>query len=317
MRFSPEREQNNVRNEGYLLMLPELPIAAWEDTKTTLHMWMQIVGKVRLALSPQVNHWWEAPFYLTARGLTTSPIPYDAGVFEVDFDFIDHSLIIRTSAGATRAFALRPQSVAEFYREFLETLHALAIDVNIWPVPVEIPDPIPFEDDTLHASYDAEYANRFWRALLWADCGMKQFRGRFIGKHSPVHFFWGSFDLASTRFSGRRAPVRQWPPGLGRIMREAYSHEVSSVGFWPGGAGYEAAFYAYHTPEPAGYRTAAVQPSAAYFDANMGEYLLPYAAVRASATPDANLLAFLQSTYEAGATLAGWDRAELERETHD
>ena len=308
-------DKESVTNNGssMSLMLPELPIAAWKDTKATLHMWMQIVGKVRLALSPQVNHWWEVPFYLTARGMTTSPIPYGDGVFEVDFDFIDHSLLIRTSAGATRSFALRPQSVAEIYREFFETLHEIKIDVDIWPVPVEIPDPIPFEQDTRHASYDAEYAQRFWRVLLWTDGVMKQFRSSFIGKHSPVHFFWGGLDIASTRFSGRRAPEREWPPALAKIMREGYSHEVSSIGFWPGGAGQEAAFYAYHTPEPAGYQTAAVQPSAAHYHGDLGEYLLPYEAIRTSATPEADLLAFFQSTYEAGANAAGWNRTELER----
>jgi hypothetical protein len=295
------------------MTLSELSINQWEDTRATLHMWMQIVGKVRLELAPQVNHWWEVPFYLTSRGLTTSPIPYQGITFDVDIDFIDHTLLIRTSEGANRSLALRSQGVAEFYREFFETLHEIKIDVKIWPVPVEIPDPIPFEQDTQHASYNADYAHRFWRILTFSDQVFKEFRGRFIGKHSPVHFFWGSFDLASTRFSGRTAPEREWSPSLAKIMREAYSHEVSSVGFWPGGGGQEAAFYAYHTPEPEGYQLAKVQPEGAIYSGEMGEYLLQYETLRQSTTPRADLLAFLQSTYEAGATLAKWDRAALER----
>ncbi|MEO8398041.1 MAG: DUF5996 family protein [Chloroflexota bacterium] len=295
------------------MTLPELSIDQWEDTRATLHMWMQIVGKVRLELTPHLNHWWQVPFYLTSRGLTTSPIPYQGMTFDVDFDFIDHTLLIRTSEGATRSFALRPQTVAEFYREFFATLHEIKIDVTIWPVPVEIADPIPFEQDHQHASYDPDAVQRFWWVLCFADQVFKDFRGRFIGKNSPVHFFWGGLDLATTRFSGRSAPEREWPPSLTTIMREAYSHEVSSVGFWPGGAGQEAAFYAYHTPEPDGYKTAAVQPSAAFYSAALGEYLLPYSAIHRTGTPEADLLAFLQSTYEAGATLAQWDRAALER----
>jgi hypothetical protein len=293
--------------------LPELPFEAWKDTCTTLHMWSQIVGKVRLELTPMVNHWWQVPFYLTARGLTTSPIPYGDIVFEVDFDFIDHRLIIATSEGVIRTLALRPQSVADFYGEFMGTLHEMDIDVNIWAVPVEIPDPIPFEQDTQHASYDPEYVSRFWRVLLFTDRVLNQFRGRFIGKHSLVHFFWGGFDMASTRFCGRPAPEREWTPELAKIMREAYSQEVSSAGFWAGGVGQDAAFYAYHAPEPAGYKDAAVQPHAAFYHAQLGEYLLPYEVVRQSTTPEADLLAFLQSTYKAGATLANWDRAALER----
>jgi hypothetical protein len=295
--------------------LPELPFEAWKDTAATLHMWMQIVGKVRLELTPHVNHWWQVPFYLTARGMTTSPIPYGGGVFEIDFDFIDHRLFIATSRGAMRSLELRPQSVADFYTEFMGRLRAMGIDVKIWGVPVEIPDPIPFEQDTQHDSYDAEYVQRWWRVLLFGDRVLKEFRGRFTGKNSPVHFFWGGLDIATTRFSGRTAPEREWSPGLEKIMREAYSHEVSSVGFWAGSAQQDAAFYAYHTPEPTGYREAAVQPTGAYFDRRLGEYLLPYEAVRGSATPEADVLAFLQSTYEAGANLAGWDRASLERQS--
>jgi hypothetical protein len=293
--------------------LPELPYEAWKDTIATVHMWMQIVGKVRLELTPHVNHWWQVPFYLTARGMTTSPIPYGDGVFEIDFDFIDHRLIIATSRGAIRSLTLRPQSVADFYAEFTSRLRAMGIDVKIWGMPVEIPDPIPFEQDTGHAAYDADYVQRWWRALLFADRVLKAFRGRFTGKNSPVHFFWGGLDIATTRFSGRPAPEREWSPELAKIMREAYSHEVSSAGFWAGSAGQDAAFYAYHTPEPAGFREAKVQPKAAFYHAQLGEFVLPYEAVRHSKTPEADVLAFLQSSYEAGATLAGWERAALER----
>lgn len=295
--------------------LPELPFEAWKDTAATLHMWMQIIGKVRLELTPYVNHWWQVPFYLTARGMTTSPIPYREGSFEIDFDFIEHRLIIATSRGASRSLTLRPQSVADFYAEFMARLRAMGIDVKIWAMPVEIADPIPFEQDTEHASYDEDSVQRWWRALVFADKVLKAFRGRFIGKNSPVHFFWGAMDICTTRFSGRTAPAREWQPGLEKIMREAYSHEVSSAGFWAGGAGQDAAFYAYHTPEPAGFREAKGLPSAAYYHAQLGEFILPYEAVRRSATPEADVLAFLQSTYEAGATLAGWDRESLERQS--
>lgn len=292
--------------------LPELPYDAWKETASTLHMWMQIVGKVRLELMPYINQWWQVPFYLTARGMTTSPIPYGDGVFEIDFDFIDHRLIIATSRGAIHSLALRPQSVAEFYAEFMAQLRAMGIEVKIWGMPVEISDPIPFEQDAQHAAYDADYVHRWWRVLMFSDRLLKAFRGRFIGKNSPVHFFWGSMDIATTRFSGRAAPERQWAPGLAKIMREAYSQEVSSAGFWAGSAEQDAAFYAYHTPEPTGYREAKVQPAAASYNTQLGEYILPYEAVRQSNTPEADVLAFLQSTYEAGANLAGWDRAALE-----
>jgi hypothetical protein len=295
------------------MILPELPIGAWESTRATLHMWMQIVGKVRLELTPYVNHWWQVPFYLTARGMTTSPIPFDGGVFSIDFDFIDHRLLITTSEGANRIVPLTLRSVADFYAAFMATLAELNITITIYPVPVEIADPVPFAEDTQYGAYDAEYVHRFWRALLWTDQVFKQFRGRFIGKNSPVHFFWGAMDLATTRFSGRPAPEREWSPELAKIMREAYSHEVSSAGFWPGGSGQDAAFYAYHVPEPPGYREASVQPKAAYYSTALGEFLLPYEAVRKSKTPEADVLAFLQSTYEAGANTAQWDRAALER----
>ena len=295
------------------LLLPDLSVEGCEDTRATLHLWTQIVGKLRLALVPMINHWWQVPFYVSPRGLTTSAIPYESMIFEAEFDFIDHALHIRTSENTLRTIRLCPRSVADFYAEFMVALKALGIDVKIWGVPVEIPDPIPFEQDHTHASYDAEYVGRLWQALIFSDGVLKEFRGRFIGKHSPVHFFWGGFDLASTRFSGRPAPERQWQPGLEKIMREAYSHEVSSVGFWAGDANYPPLFYAYHTPEPEGYRTSDVQPSGAYFHEQLGEFVLMYDELRQSDDPKRDLLAFLQTTYEAGATRANWDRKALER----
>jgi hypothetical protein len=279
-------------------------------------MWTQIVGKIRLTLSPLENHWWNSVLYVTSRGLATSPIPYGTRTFEIDFDFIDHRLLIQTSDGIVRSLALEPRSVADFYRELMDTLHSLAIEVQIHAKPDEVADPIPFAEDNKHASYDGEYANRFWRILVQTDRVFKQFRSRFIGKCSPVHFFWGSFDLAVTRFSGRPAPLHPGGiPGLpDRITREAYSHEVSSAGFWPGGAGAEGGpfFYSYAYPSPPGFADARVAPEAARFDAALGEFVLDYDAVRTAADPDATLLAFLQSTYAAAADLAGWDRAALE-----
>ena len=244
---------------------PELPIKEWQATRDTLHMWTQIVGKIRLKLSPQVNHWWEVPLYVTARGLTTSPIPYDGGVFEIQFDFIEHRLVIQTSAGPRKRFRWRRSSVADFYEEVMAALHALGIAVKIWTMPVGGSQADPFEQDRVHASYDPEYANRFWRILVSADTVFKEFRGRFIGKCSPVHFFWGSFDLAVTRFSGRRAPER---PGADVITREAYSHEVISVGFWPGTGDTDAVFYSYAAPEPPGFAEAPVAVPAARFTAS-------------------------------------------------
>jgi len=289
---------------------PELPLAKWQDTYATLHMWTQIVGKVRLALAPVVNHWWEVPLYVSARGLTTSPIPYAAGIFEMEFDFIEHLLRTETSRGETEIIELQPRTVADFYRETMETLHGLGINVKIWPMPVEIPNPIRFDEDTTHKSYDPEYANRFWRVLIAADTIFKEFRARFIGKDSPVHFFWGSFDLAVTRFSGRRAPER---PDADKITKEAYSHEVSSLGWWPGGgpiAG--AAFYSYAAPEPPGFSAAPVRPAKAAYNTDLKEFLLMYDEVRTAPDPRAALLDFCQSTYDAAATLAKWDRAALE-----
>ena len=290
---------------------PVLPLEAWQDTYATLHMWTQIVGKVRLAQTPLINHWWEVPLYISARGLTTSAIPYRNGIFEVEFDFLRHNLVIQTSAGRDKSIPLAPRSVAAFYEEFMAALSELGIDVKIWHMPVEIPNPIAFDLDTQHASYDPEYVTRFWRILLAADSVFREFRARFIGKNSPVHFFWGSFDLAVTRFSGRRAPERE---GADPITREAYSHEVISAGFWPGGGEIKGpAFYTYAAPEPAGYGQSPVRPAQAFYHTGMKEFFLMYDDVRTAASPRSALLEFLQSTYEAGANLAKWDRAELER----
>ena len=293
------------------VVLPELPLEAWQNTYGTLHMWTQIIGKLRLALSPLINHWWEVPLYVNARGLTTSAIPYEDEIFEVQFDFIDHQLTIQTSGGSSKSMPLRAESVADFYAKFMSALKSLGIEVKIWTMPVEVANPIPFERDTQHASYDPEYAHRFWQILIFCDTVFKEFRSRFIGKDSPVHFFWGSFDLCVTRFSGRRAPER---PGADPVTREAYSHEVISAGFWPGGGEIKgAAFYAYAAPQPAGFAQQSVQPSAAFYHPNLHEFLLMYDDVRKAASPREALLSFLQSTYEAGANLAQWDRKELER----
>jgi hypothetical protein len=290
---------------------PELSLAAWQDTYATLHLWTQIVGKVRLTLTPRINHWWEVALYVNARGLTTSAIPYGDENFEIDFDFIDHKLQIRTSWGAARSLSLRPQSVADFYAEFMSTLRSMGIDVKIWSTPVEIANPIRFEKDTQHASYDPEYAHRCWKILVICENIFQEFRARFIGKDSPVHFFWGSFDLCVTRFSGRRAPER---PGADPVTREAYSHEVISAGFWPGGGDIQGpAFYAYTAPEPHRFAEQPVNPSQAFYHPQMKEFLLMYDDVRRSASPREALLSFLQSTYEAGARLANWNRKELER----
>jgi hypothetical protein len=291
---------------------PSLPLDSWKETCATLHMWTQIVGKVRLALTPIVNHWWNVTLYVTARGLTTSLIPYGERSFELRFDFLNHQLVLETCDGTVKTLALAPRSVADFYQEFMSMLRAENINVKIWHMPVEIPNPIAFDQDRVHASYDSASVENFWRILLSVDAIFKQFRSRFIGKSSPVHFFWGSFDLAVTRFSGRRAPER---PGADRMTREAYSHEVSSVGFWPGSSGMsDAAFYSYATPEPNGFKQAPAQPGAAGYNASLGEFLLPYAEVRKAKSPSSSLLQFCQSTYEAAATLGKWDRGALERE---
>lgn len=292
---------------------PALPLSEWADTYATLHMWSQIIGKVRLALSPHINHWWQVPFYVSARGLTTSPIPYKEKAFEAEFDFIEHKLNIATCNNEVRTLPLAPRTVAEFYAEVKDALRSLEIDVKIWPMPQEVPNPIRFDQDRVHAAYDPVYAHRFWRILVTADSIFKEFRSRFIGKVSPVHFFWGSFDLAVTRFSGRRAPERA---GADRMTQEAYSHEVSSVGFWPGGGDIKGAvFYAYAAPEPTGFGQTPVRPAKAYYSPEMKEFFLMYDDVRASDVPKNALLEFCQSTYEAAANLGKWDRENLERRT--
>jgi hypothetical protein len=294
---------------------PHLAYADWADTCATLHLWTQVVGKVRLALAPRVNHWWQVALYVTARGLTTSAMPYQGRSLQIDFDFIDHRLIIRTSDGQQEQVALTPRSVADFYAEVMGRLRSLGIDVHIWTMPVEIPDAIPFDADYGHASYDAEAAHTFWRQLVQVERVFNLFRARFIGKCSPVHFFWGSFDLAVTRFSGRAAPpTTRAAPNVGLwVMQEAYSHEVSSCGFWPGNGGFgRAAFYSYAYPEPAGFAQRPV-PQGASYDAALGEFILPYDAVADTPSPDDALLDFMQSTYAACADCAGWERAALER----
>jgi hypothetical protein len=289
---------------------PPLLRREWQDTCETLHMWTQVVGKVRLALSPHFNHWWEVPLYVNARGLTTSTIPYQSDNFEVQFDFIDHKLEILTSQGQVRALPLATRSVAAFYAEFMASLRSLGFEVKIWPMPVEIPNPIRFDQDRIHASYDPEYAHRFWRILAAVDTVLKEFRAGFIGKASPVHFFWGSFDLAVSRFSGRRAPPR---PSADAITQKAYSHEVSSAGFWPGsGDVQEAAFYSYIVPEPAGFSISHIVPEHAFYHPGLHEFILMYDTVRTAGSPRDRLLEFLQSTYEAGARLGRWDREALE-----
>jgi hypothetical protein len=289
---------------------PSLPLDSWKDTYATLHMWTQIVGKVRLAQTPLVNHWWNVPLYVSAQGLTTSQMPYGDRAFEIWFDFLQHRLVLETSDGAVKTMPLAPCSVADFYHDFMKLLRSADIEIKIWTMPVEIPNPIPFDQDRVHASYDPEFAQRFWRILLSADAVFNQFRSGFIGKSSPVHFFWGSFDLAVSRFSGRRAPER---PGADPITKEAYSHEVSSVGFWPGFGFGSPAFYSYMAPAPDGFKDAAVAPKDAYFDAKLGEFILKYDAVRTAPSPTAALLEFCQSTYVAGAESGHWDRKSLER----
>jgi hypothetical protein len=296
---------------------PALPYADWRETRDTLHMWTQIVGKVRMALTPAVNHWWHVPLYLNTRGLTTSPIPYREGCFDVSFDFLDHRCTVLSSKGDSRTIALQPQTTAAFYAALTRALHELGVQVAVNTLPMEVPNPIRFELDDVHRSYDAEAAQRFWRILLRSHLLMSGFRGLFLGKASPVHFFWGSFDLAVTRFSGRVAPPHPGAPGLpDSITREAYSHEVSSAGFWPGGEGMEEPiFYAYGYPTPDGFAEAAVRPSLARWEPAMGEFVLPYEAMRRGGDPDGALRDFLQTTYEAAADLGGWDRRLLERAT--
>lgn len=295
---------------------PDLPLAAWSETCATLHLWTQIVGKIRLTQSPWVNHSWHVTLYVTARGLTTSPIPYGVRTFQVDFDFIGHQLTIQSSDGGIAGLPLEPQSVAAFYKRFMHAMDRLDLHVDIHAKPNEIPDAIRFDQDESHAVYDRDYANRFWRVLVQSDRVLKQFRAAFIGKCSPVHFFWGAPDLAVTRFSGRRAP--EHPGGIPNlpdgVTREAYSHEVSSCGFWPGGGAIPyAAFYSYAYPEPAGFAGAAVKPEEAFYSSDLREFILAYDVVRQSKSPDDTLLDFLQTTYEAAANLGKWDRNSLER----
>jgi hypothetical protein len=303
-------------NSGINPAWPALPLAEWQDTLATLHMWTQIVGKTRLALAPMENHWWQIALYVTPRGLTTSAMPYGERTFAVDFDFIDHVLVVQTSDGTTRKLALAPRSVADFYAEYMAVLRALKLEVKLMASPVEVQIAIPFADDREHATYDPDAAHRCWQILLQVDRVLKRFRGRFLGKASPVHFFWGSFDLAATRFSGRPAPLH--PGGAPHcpdyVMVEAYSHECSSCGFWPGaGPIAEPAFYSYAYPEPAGYADHPVRPEGAYYHRDMREFVLPYELVRRASAPDHMLLEFFQSTYEAAAEHGHWDRAALER----
>src|SRR5262245_52319869 len=274
-------------------------------------MWTQVVGKVALALTPRSNHFWNIAMLMTARGLTTHPLSYERRALTITFDFVDHQLVIACSDGATARVPLAPRTVADFYREAMAALHSVGVDVRIWPMPVEVPNPIRFDQDSTHHSYDRDAVARFWQALVAMRPVFERFRSRFVGKSSPVHFFWGSFDLASTRFSGRRAPER---PGADAITRESYSHEVISHGFWPGGGAVEeAVFYAYAAPEPDGLRGAVVRPPDATYLVALSEFILPYEAVRTSAHPEDELMAFLESTYDAAANLAGWKRGELER----
>lgn len=294
---------------------PELPVAAWEDTRDTLHLWTQIVGKVRLALEPWVNHSWQVPLYVNARGLTTSLMPDRGRGLEIQFDFVRHLLEMRTTDGDERQVRLEPRSVADFYAETLARLAELDVEVEMLPRPVEIPVAIPFPEDDTHTSYDADYAHRFWRSLVQAQRVLTGFRSRFVGKVSPVHFFWGGFDLAVTRFSGREAP--RHPGGVPNcadwVMYDAYSHEVSSCGYWPVGAT-EGVFYAYAYPEPAGFRDWPVEPEEAVYDPGLGEFVLPYEVVRTAGDPDSTLMSFLQTSYEAAAEPGAWDRRQLERQ---
>jgi hypothetical protein len=297
-----------------VLAWPDLPYGEWQETASNLQLWTQIVGKVRLRLTPWLNHGWQVPLYVTARGLGTSPIPFDGEVLEIEFDFIDHRLVARTSRGDVRTLALEPQTVADFHARVIDLLGGLGVSVTINEMPNEVPHPIRFSQDRLHAAYDAAAAHRFWRSLIQVDRIFKAFRSGFVGKASPVHFFWGSFDLAVTRFSGRRAPLHPGGvPGLpDTVTREAYSHEVSSAGFWPGNEAFpQAAFYSYAYPEPPGFRDRQITPGA-YFDAKLGEFVLLYDTVRAAPNPDALLLDFLSTTYAAAAEAGHWDRAALE-----
>ena len=292
---------------------PALPQGAWNDTCATLQLWMQIVGKVRLALTPPINHSWSVTLYPTIRGVTTSPMAYGSLIVQIDFDFLDHLLILQTSEPRRQTIPLKPMTVASFYQQFTTALEGLSVPVHIWHIPAEVAEPIPFDQDFTHQSYDPEYAQRFWHILLQTSRVFTIFRSRFTGKVSPIHLFWGALDLACTRFSGRTAPEHPSMPGLpDRVTRDAYSHEVSSCGFWPGAPGFEPMFYSYAYPEPPGYAQYRIAPSPASFNPTLGEFVLPYEEMRQSTDPDATLLQFLQSTYEAAANSAHWDRTALE-----
>jgi hypothetical protein len=301
----------SMDNKPRAELWPDLPWQQWEDTATTLHMWTQIVGKTRLALTPLVNHWWNVPLYVTARGLSTSAMPYGNGLLELEFDFIGHRLEARLSSGIAESIGLRPQSVAAFYSEYMQMLRDLGVHVEIKTKPVEVSNPIAFPEDHEHAAYDKDAVDRFWKILQHSGTIFDLFRARFIGKSSPVHFFWGSFDLAVTRFNGRPAPPR---PGADSITREAYSHEVISAGFWPGNGGFGApAYYCYAAPEPVGLKEKRISPAQAFYSRDLNEFLLKYEDVRQDKSPAESILDFLQSSYEAAANLAGWDRTALER----
>ncbi len=303
-----DSESKNIQTTAG--QFPSLVLAEWEATKDTLQLWTQIVGKIRLAQTPLINHFWNVTFYVTACGLTTSAMPYEKGLFEIEFDFIEHNLVIKTSDGAVKTIRLEPKSVKRFYEDVMNALRSVGITPEIRNLPDEIPNAIPFTEDETHQSYDAEYANRFWRSLVLVDKIFTEFRAKFIGKASPVHFFWGSFDLAVTRFNGELAPPRE---NADAITREAYSHALISHGFWLGGNGMEAAFYSYAAPEPEGFKTAAVKPEKAFYSAEMNEFFLMYEDVRSASNPKEALTEFLNSTYDAAADLAKWNRSELER----
>jgi hypothetical protein len=313
---APAQEDETVTTDTTNAAWPAIPLAEWSDTFATLHRWLQIAGKIRLAQSPWVNHSWNATLYLTPRGLATGPVPHGPRSFQIEFDFVAHRVAITSSDGSDASIELEPQTVAEFHRRLLEAMRGLGLPVSLHGKPNEVEEPIPFERDDVHRAYDPSAANRFWRALAQSDRVLKEFRARFIGKCSPVHFFWGAADLAVTRFSGRPAPPH--PGGIPNlpdwVTREAYSHEVSSCGFWPGGGAVPyPAFYSYAYPEPDGFAGAAIGPAGAFYSPDLREFILPYDVVRESADPDETLLRFLQSTYEAAAELGGWDRAALER----
>jgi hypothetical protein len=314
MAGSQQHQQHQRRQQTRDEIWPAIPVSEWSDTYETLHMLTQIVGKTRLGLAPMQNHWWQVTLYVTPRGLTTSAMPFGNKSAAVDFDFVNHTVVLRTSDGGRREIPLVQRAVRDFYLEYRDALRSLGIDARIWGVPVEIEKAIPFAEDTEHASYDSSAVNRWWRALLQADRVLQEFRGRFQGKASPVHFFWGSFDLAATRFSGRDAPrfTGVVPNTPAYVMVEAYSRECSSAGFWPGGGSQPAAFYSYAYPEPAGFSTSAVLPADAYYDSSLREFILPYDSVRESSSPDDVLLQFLQTTYDAAANCADWDRKSLD-----